>query len=101
MKSTIASLLLLAIIGAASAQFDAVPECARACVERAITASGCAITEINCMCTSAPFINTMVQCVQTTCGGREQMATFANQLCTACGSPACLGASAVPNITQA
>ncbi|TPX65383.1 hypothetical protein SpCBS45565_g05213 [Spizellomyces sp. 'palustris'] len=100
MKLTMASLLLLAIIGAVSAQLSAIPGCATACVEHAIAATGCAFSAITCICTSAVFLNTLGPCVQTTCPANEQAATFVN-VCTECGSPGCLGAAAMPNLSQA
>ncbi|KAH6655385.1 hypothetical protein BKA67DRAFT_657329 [Truncatella angustata] len=62
---------------------NALPACAQTCALNAIGGSGCAVTDLKCICESASFISSYTSCITTSCGAADQAAaiSFAIQYC--------------------
>lgn len=69
MKYAIAA---LALAGAVAAQVDAIPECAKTCIDNAIVAGGCAETDYACACANMNAIQAdAAPCVAGNCSASD------------------------------
>ncbi|XP_044724667.1 CFEM domain-containing protein [Hirsutella rhossiliensis] len=79
---------LAASLGAAKAQLDQIPKCARDCVSKSMTGSslgGCKLADIACICKNDDFLNNIACCLADVCSKEDQDKTVqsAKQLCNA------------------
>jgi len=70
-----------------SAQLESIPPCALGCAINSLGGTGCAQTDIACICSATAFLEALTPCVQTSCTPEEFAATIeaARQLCAAAG----------------
>ncbi|KAK5994265.1 hypothetical protein PT974_04737 [Cladobotryum mycophilum] len=77
--------VILAAAGLAAAQFGNTPQCALKCLAPAIPATGCASTDIACLCAHKDQLQTAITpCVQVNCTPAEiqQTITALNSGCS-------------------
>ncbi|KAF3940832.1 hypothetical protein ABW19_dt0204409 [Dactylella cylindrospora] len=83
------SAILAAVAGAAlaAAQLDALPTCSLTCAISAIGTSGCAQTDIACICSASTFLTGIYTCIQGACTPAEIEQTLgaAQVLCASAG----------------
>jgi hypothetical protein len=67
----------------ASAQLDKIPQCALGCAISSIGTSGCAQTDIHCICQASSFLTSILTCIKGACSEAdvEQTLEAANALC--------------------
>ncbi|KAF8239081.1 hypothetical protein L208DRAFT_1386521 [Tricholoma matsutake] len=63
------------------------PQCALSCALSAIAGTGCTLTDVACICSSALFITSLNGCIGTACSPADQASTiaFAQQYCATAG----------------
>ncbi|KAK4937071.1 hypothetical protein LTR10_022194 [Elasticomyces elasticus] len=68
---------------AASQDLSGLPSCAVNCAVGAIGTTGCALTDVHCICTATTFLSGVETCIQGACNATDQQATiqFAEQFC--------------------
>jgi hypothetical protein len=73
------SAILTAVAGAAiaSAQLNQIPTCALSCAISSIGGSGCAQTDIACICSASSFLTGILSCIQGSCSPAEIQQTLA------------------------
>ncbi|SPJ84644.1 uncharacterized protein FTOL_10906 [Fusarium torulosum] len=85
-----ASSFVAALISAPALGQDlgGLPACAQSCALNAIGGSGCAATDVVCICTSQTFISVYSSCVSTSCNATDAAAAteFGNQFCASASS---------------
>ncbi|KAK1234681.1 hypothetical protein PQX77_002106 [Marasmius sp. AFHP31] len=72
-----------------SAQFVGLPACAQGCVDISVGPSGCAATDLACLCASRPFLSSTQRCIATACGpdeGAQADASLVNSCDSATGT---------------
>ncbi|EPS36491.1 hypothetical protein H072_10042 [Dactylellina haptotyla CBS 200.50] len=91
----------------AAAQLDQIPTCALTCAISSIGASGCAQTDIACVCSASSFLSGILTCIQGTCTAAEIQKTLgaAQVLCAGAGVtitvPGATSTTAAPTSTSA
>ncbi|MCJ1301188.1 hypothetical protein MMC08_003987 [Hypocenomyce scalaris] len=85
--STLAALAVLAAPFAGAQSLSDLPTCAQGPAEAGIGATGCALTDFQCICTAQAFISSLTTEIQSACSPSDQAATlaFAQQLCGSVG----------------
>ncbi|KAH6870978.1 hypothetical protein B0T10DRAFT_553527 [Thelonectria olida] len=95
--------VLIALISASTLAQDlsGLPACAQTCALDAIGASGCAVTDVVCICLSDIFISAYSSCVATSCNATDAAAatSFGVQYCASGGVT--IGTAAAASSTQA
>jgi hypothetical protein len=68
-------------------QLSAIPSCADSCALNGISATGCAETDIACICKASGYIDSVAKCVQSACSQSDQQAALcaAQSLCGSAG----------------
>lgn len=83
------SAIIAAAAGAALAvaQLDQIPTCALSCAITSIGSSGCAQTDIACICSASSFLTGILTCIQGSCTAAEIEQTLgaAQVLCAGAG----------------
>ncbi|KIX07790.1 uncharacterized protein Z518_02444 [Rhinocladiella mackenziei CBS 650.93] len=103
MKSLAVGLIALALaIPALTQDITSLPQCAQQPILEAISASGCPLTDIACICDNDNFINGLVQLIPTLCNPDEVAVTseFAVTLCSAYGVQLDLPTSATEGLAS-
>ncbi|ESK89696.1 hypothetical protein Moror_16913 [Moniliophthora roreri MCA 2997] len=71
MHRTSAVWIFFSLLAVVYAQGPPVPVCAQPCLTSAAGSSGCAVTDIQCLCSSSSFVSSVVQCAATVCTPEE------------------------------
>ncbi|KAK6343861.1 hypothetical protein TWF696_007516 [Orbilia brochopaga] len=83
------STIFVTVAGAslAAAQLDQIPTCALGCAISSIGSSGCAQTDIACICSASSFLTGILDCIQGACTDAEvdQTLKAAQVLCAQAG----------------
>ncbi|KAH8827461.1 hypothetical protein DL96DRAFT_1250646 [Flagelloscypha sp. PMI_526] len=58
------------------AQFNDLPDCSLPCVKNAVQSTGCASTDLVCICTFPNFLDGVATCVQSACSTEDQVITI-------------------------
>lgn len=63
------------------------PPCAASCATGGLSATGCNLLDVACICKSSAFIDSLVPCIKTNCNAADQQTTiqFAQNLCAGAG----------------
>ncbi|KAK5110483.1 hypothetical protein LTR62_005835 [Meristemomyces frigidus] len=95
MKSFAAATVLAAIATTAVAQLSNLPTCALSPAIAAIGSSGCATTDIKCICSNTAFISALEPAIAAACSPADQAKALAaaQGLCTQAGVSLALPAS--------
>ncbi|KIW12384.1 hypothetical protein PV08_09661 [Exophiala spinifera] len=108
MRFTLASAGLFALVNLAATQdLSSLPPCALTCATGAIGSTGCALTDVKCICTATTFLSGVETCIQGACDQADQQATlqFAVQFCASANVtiplPSASANSSVPATTPA
>lgn len=87
----------------AAAQLDQIPVCALSCAITSIGSSGCAQTDIACICQAQTFLTGILSCIQGSCSEAEiqQTLTAAQGLCASAGVTITVPGGPEPTTTAA
>ncbi|KAF2405563.1 hypothetical protein EJ06DRAFT_30323 [Trichodelitschia bisporula] len=85
-----AAFLIAALAASVIAQtpdLSQLPKCATSCVGTGLTTTGCSNINVNCICASKDWINTLSCCVSKACSEDDQKKTiqFAHDICAPAG----------------
>ncbi|RVD80203.1 uncharacterized protein DFL_008108 [Arthrobotrys flagrans] len=71
----------------AAAQLDQIPTCALTCAITSLSGTGCAQTDIACICEASSFLTGILSCIQGSCNAEEIEQTLgaAQVLCASAG----------------
>ncbi|KAK5109890.1 hypothetical protein LTR62_006497 [Meristemomyces frigidus] len=64
-------------VDALLASLATLPDSAQSCITNALPAANCALGDLACLCTSVPFTEATLACVQVNCTIKEALATLA------------------------
>ncbi|KAJ2924917.1 hypothetical protein H1R20_g12166, partial [Candolleomyces eurysporus] len=96
------AIVVLGILGGASAQFSSLPDCGDACASQAAGATGSCNGDLRCLCTNRSFLDAFTNCVYLGCPREDQGASIGRMalVCAAAPQPTTSSTSTTTSAAQ-